>query len=212
MTQAIDGAEPVFVRWRPAVAEAMPRLRQAIDDFDPRERPSAVACVAWLRERALDIPAESATRLCVAAGRLLGFYASANGQAELSRPDRQDLRLGRPTQPAVLLSSTRRRRECGRSATGFATRSSPVPGGGPTCGACGCRSRRGSTDELEVAAFALEAREVLVGFDVKIVHRGIFQSALVLLLVDDDRRHVDRRIESDVRGVRPERSATRGLG
>lgn len=104
----ILGPDPVLVHWRPAVARAVPELRDAVMRFDPGDREAGQACAHWLRERALQEPPEAATRLLVQDGRVLGFFALTNGHAELRRDDREALGLTYVTQPAVVLAQVAR--------------------------------------------------------------------------------------------------------
>jgi hypothetical protein len=106
LRRAVHGEEPIFVRWRAEIADAVPELTDAVERFDPGALPSAVFCAEWLRDAALGEPQTSVPRLYVQTGRLLGFYAPANGEAQLRSRDRQraGLSRGRPTQPAVLLT------------------------------------------------------------------------------------------------------------
>ncbi len=104
----ILGPGPVFVRWRPNVAAAVPALRQAVADFDPGEREAAQACAAWLREHGLDEPQESIPYLMLDRGALLGFYALANGSTELRVRQREELGVQRRTQPAAIITQLAR--------------------------------------------------------------------------------------------------------
>ena len=103
LRRAVHGEEPIFVRWRAEIADAVPELTDAVERFDPGALPSAVFCAEWLRDAALGEPQTSVPRLYVQTGRLLGFYAPANGEAQLRSRDRQiaGLSRGRPTQPRV---------------------------------------------------------------------------------------------------------------
>ena len=102
------GPTSVFVRWRPDVAGAFPELIDAIERFEPVPGEAGASCARWLREHALDTPAEATTRLLVADANLRGFYALANGEAELNYRSRAGLGVGRRTQPAVLLAQVAR--------------------------------------------------------------------------------------------------------
>lgn len=108
LTTALATGEPVFVPWRRDVAAALPALHTAIAAFDPGARLAAHASALWLRDHALDAPPTSATRLLVQDATLLGFYALANGQAELSSTHQKRLGSRRPTQPAVVLTQIAR--------------------------------------------------------------------------------------------------------
>ena len=108
LTTALATGEPVFVPWRRDVAAALPALHPAIAAFDPGDRLAAHASALWLRDHALDAPPTSATRLLVQDATLLGFYALANGQAELSSSHQKRLGSRRPTQPAVVLTQIAR--------------------------------------------------------------------------------------------------------
>lgn len=108
LTTALATGEPVFVPWRRDVADALPTLHTAIAAFDPGDRLAAHASALWLRDHALSAPPTSATRLLVRDGTLLGFYALANGQAELSSSHQKRLGSRRPTQPAVVLTQIAR--------------------------------------------------------------------------------------------------------
>ncbi|MBA3509795.1 MAG: hypothetical protein H0T19_06850 [Thermoleophilaceae bacterium] len=94
----------VFVLWRPDRAEKYPELVEAVEAFDPGPRPAAEAAATWLRDDGLRDPPESVARLYVASGKLLGFYALANGDVELTSSHRKKADLQRPTQPAVVLT------------------------------------------------------------------------------------------------------------
>jgi hypothetical protein len=102
------GPKPVFVRWTRDAAREAPGILRAMEAFEPVDLPAARACAEWLRTRALAEPAESATRLLLQHGALLGFYALANGHAELARGDRKRLGLHFVTQPAVILTQIAR--------------------------------------------------------------------------------------------------------
>ncbi|HWT95838.1 MAG TPA: hypothetical protein VN238_22750 [Solirubrobacteraceae bacterium] len=108
LTTALASGEPVFVPWRREVADALPALHTTVAAFDPGPRDAGHASARWLRDHALDAPPTSATRLLVRDGVLLGFYALANGQAELSSSHQKRLGSRRPTQPAVVLTQIAR--------------------------------------------------------------------------------------------------------
>src|ERR1700678_4300461 len=74
-----------------------------------REVAGPVRAVSWLRERSLNVPAESVARLLLDNGKVLGFYALASGSAELTVSQRRELGGSeRRTQPATLLSQIAR--------------------------------------------------------------------------------------------------------
>lgn len=102
------GPEEVFVHWTPSVADAVPEVVDAIAGFKPIYCAAGWACAAWLRDRALREPHESATRLLLKDGAVLGFYALANGAAQLARRDREELEVRYVTQPAVILTQIAR--------------------------------------------------------------------------------------------------------
>lgn len=109
---AFHGDEPTFVRWYAERARALPEIEEAVESFDPGTRLSAVFCAEWLWSEALDEPQTSVPRRCVAEGRVLGFYALANGSVQLKSRDRKraGLSQSRPTQPAILLTHIARAR------------------------------------------------------------------------------------------------------
>jgi hypothetical protein len=99
------GHEEVVLRWTPAKARAVPELVQAVEAFQPLgDWEAGQAAARWLRERALSVPPESATYLLVRSGAVMGFFALAAGQVQLSRRDVGELGLARRTQPAVILT------------------------------------------------------------------------------------------------------------
>jgi hypothetical protein len=100
----ILGPAPVFVHGRPDVAIEVPELVDAVAAFSPVSTPAGNAAAGWLRERALRVPQESATRLLVSDGTLRGFYALANGHAELAHGHLREHGLHYKTQPATVLT------------------------------------------------------------------------------------------------------------
>ena len=100
-------SSPTFIRLQPEY-QAISELVEAIEGFDAGDLPGAMDRVEWLREYAFRFPEESATRLYMQAGRLLGFYALANGQVELMPRQVDDAGGLSKTQPAVLLTQIAR--------------------------------------------------------------------------------------------------------
>jgi hypothetical protein len=100
----LTDAGDFFVTFNAANVERFPELTARVKGFDAGARPASVAATSWLNSIDVTQPQESVTTLYFRDGELVGFYALASGQAELRQKDRKRLGLGRPTQPAVLLT------------------------------------------------------------------------------------------------------------
>jgi hypothetical protein len=87
-----------------ANCDRFPGLAERIATFDAGDRPSARAAVDWLQMIDVDGPQESVTTLFFLDGALVGFFALANAQVELTSGRRKKLDLHRATQPAVLVT------------------------------------------------------------------------------------------------------------
>jgi hypothetical protein len=112
----VFGPGPVFMRWIPERAAEYPELVAKVAAFDAGEREAAQQAANWLREHSLLQPAESVARLLLDSGHILGFYALANGSAELTVSQRHQLGgSDRRTQPATILTQIAREH---RSASG----------------------------------------------------------------------------------------------
>ena len=89
----------------PATHEELPReLRAALDEFDPGERPAALAAREWLRVQSVDSYQTSRTRLLIAEHRIAGFYSLAASQVELRQSDRRRAGFDPVRVPAALVT------------------------------------------------------------------------------------------------------------
>ena len=93
---ALAGAEPSWVRLHDLAGEPHEELLPAIEDFDAGPRAAAVEATGWLKDGALRGESTARTRLMVARGRVLGFYALASTEVELRSKDRRRLRGADP--------------------------------------------------------------------------------------------------------------------
>ncbi len=80
--------EPSWLTLPPSKIELPRELTAAIDAFDAGERQAARAASDWLRKEAHASYDTARTRLLVADGRVLGFYALASAQVALSTEQR----------------------------------------------------------------------------------------------------------------------------
>lgn len=100
----IDPGE-FFVRLTADNARRFPGLLAAVQGFDAGELDAGRAATEWLHNVDVAAIQESVVHLCFTDGDLVGFYALASGQVELSQRQRTKLAVGgRPTQPAVILT------------------------------------------------------------------------------------------------------------
>lgn len=88
---ALARGEPSWVTLHDLAGEPFSELRPAIEAFDAGPRAAAEAATAWLKEGALRGASTARTRLLVAEGRVLGFYALASTEVELRSKHRRGL-------------------------------------------------------------------------------------------------------------------------
>jgi len=85
----LRGAEPSWLTLPRADEEIPSELAVAITAFDAGERSAARAAAEWLKQDARRHYDTARTRLLVADGRVLGFYALASAQVRLTGDDRE---------------------------------------------------------------------------------------------------------------------------
>lgn len=92
------------VRYIPENVERFPGILDAVAGFDAGDRPAGRAATEFLRGIDVQAVEETATTLFFLDGALVGYFSLANGSAELKTRDRKRFALGRPTQPAALVT------------------------------------------------------------------------------------------------------------
>jgi hypothetical protein len=101
----LNGAERSWLTLPASGEELPPELTVAIDTFDAGEREAAKAATHWLKHNAGRHYDTARTRLLVADGRVLGFYALASAQVKLRGTDRQQSFAGvEHSIPAALIA------------------------------------------------------------------------------------------------------------
>jgi len=104
IAEALADREPTWITL-PGPQEELPNeLRAALDEFDPGERPAALAAREWLRTQAVDSYQTSRTRLLIAEQRIAGFYSLAASQVELRQSDRSRAGFDPVRVPAALVT------------------------------------------------------------------------------------------------------------
>jgi hypothetical protein len=89
--RAFEDREPTWVTLPGIDLEPSDRLRDALDRFDAGPTPAGAAATAWLRDHALSQHQMSRTRLCIADGRICGYYSLCNSTFEISSRKRRQL-------------------------------------------------------------------------------------------------------------------------
>lgn len=99
-------SEPTWLTLPPPGEEVPDALNSAMESFDAGDRPAARAAASWLRDHAVSAHETSRTRLLVADGGVMGFYALASSQVALRQRDRRRLALDKAVVqvPAALVT------------------------------------------------------------------------------------------------------------
>lgn len=101
----LNGSEPSWLTLPTSSEEIPPELTVAIDVFDAGQREAARAAADWFKQDARRQYDTARTRLLVADGRVLGFYALASAQVKLSGTDREQSFAGvEHSIPAALIA------------------------------------------------------------------------------------------------------------
>lgn len=91
IADAVAGPTPTWITLPRSADDVPPELLEAIERFDAGARPAAQAATDWLKTRAMHASLTARTRLYVAEGRVLAFYALASTNVALSQRHRRQL-------------------------------------------------------------------------------------------------------------------------